>query len=178
MKQPMLPKIFLILGILASPITSAVKLGDYRPYHYEVLFTNPICKEYFYKTPLQSQSGQKVFSKTKNAYCKGGDSYRSTRRPESPHQRLVDWINDPSSQEIFLTYLSFSKQSIAKALCNAIEKRNVKVTLVIDANNEKDFHRMAKATYVSKCRPQNLAPNQSANIPTILTRGHSGRGKK
>lgn len=58
---------------------------------------------------------------------------------------------------MFLTYLSFSDSKVTKAVCNAIKKRNVAVTLIVDSKNNTQERRaqgaMAKFDEVSKCRP-------------------------
>ncbi len=169
--------LFLILLIGLPQTVNSIELRHYKPYNYEVLFTNPSCKSYLYETPLFSQTGQEIPGKTKDAYCKSGDSRRSGKREGAPLKRLLEWIEDSQTKEIFLAYLSFSKQSIAKALCQAIKKRNVKVTLVIDSRNETDPHRMAKANYLSRCRPQNISANHTPNDPVVITTGHDGRGR-
>lgn len=154
----------------------AVSLKDYSPYKYEVLFTNPVCKTYYYDEYVVSNSGEELGSKTKNAYCKSSDSSKSRARKNSPHRRLKDWIKDKNTKEIFLSYLSFSNGDIKKELCNAIRYRNVKVTFVIDKRNEEDSSRMATLRSLEKCRPQNV-PNDEANYPEVYTSGHQGGAK-
>jgi hypothetical protein len=171
-----------ILLLLVSNSVFAKKLRDYTPYKYEVLFTNPVCKEYKYSSPLKSNSGKLVYGKTKNSYCKSSDSSVSGRRKNSPHYRLIEWIKDPSTTEIFMAYLSFSKRSIAKELCKAVEQRNVKITLVMDSNNlpedgDNSNGRMSTAYYLKKCRPKNLTEGETPNLPRVYTRGGTGRGR-
>ncbi len=81
-----------------------------------------------------------------------------------------------------MAYLSFSKRSIAKELCKAVEQRNVKITLVMDSNNlpedgDSSSGRMSTAYYLKKCRPKNLAEGETPNLPRIYTRGGTGRGR-
>ena len=151
---------------------SAKSLKDYSPYKYEVLFTNPVCKTYAYDSPIRTRNGE-VASKTHGAYCKSGDSRRSTNRKNSPLTRLTEWLKDKNTKEIFMTSLSFSNSKVATELCNAV-KRNVKVTLIIDSNNEADTGRMAKARMVSRCEPQNIPSNEVKNYPTVITAGNIG----
>lgn len=170
--------LFLIsIMLLAFNAQSATSLKDYSPYKYEVLFTNPVCKTYAYDQPLYSNDGEEVLTKKKNAYCKSSDSNRSAKRENTPHTRLIDWIKDRKTKEIFMAYLSFSKSSIAKEICNAIKYRNVKVTLIIDKKNESDEGRMATANMIGRCRPKNIATGQTANYPVVVTGGHAGRGR-
>jgi len=82
-------------------------LTQYTPYKYEVLFTNPICGPYKYKSEVVSQSGKKLKQKPQNVYCKNQyDLKRSGENPMSPQYRLIEWINDPRTTEVFFTYLS------------------------------------------------------------------------
>ncbi len=164
-----------ITGLLSTSAL-AVSLKDYTPFEYEVLFTNPVCKQYFYNETVVSNSGDELISKTKDAYCKSSDSSKSRARKNSPHRRLKDWIKDKNTKEIFMAYLSFSNGDIQKELCNAIKYRNVKVTFVIDSNNESDPNRMAQLRKLSKCRPKNVAPGK-ANLPEVHTSGNRGGAK-
>lgn len=149
-------------------LAHGAKLTDFKPFQYEVLFTNPVCKTYKYNQPVMANNGEERVSKTKNAYCKGSDSRPSTNRANSPHQRLVDWIRDDNTKEIFLAYLSFSNRGIAKELCNAIKNRGIKVTLVFDSNNESDAGRMATANSLKKCQPG----TSGGEAPLVVTRGN------
>jgi hypothetical protein len=168
----------ILLALTLSVSSWAKNLTESRYFNYEVLFTNPDCKTYSYDAPLIAQSGKDITSKTPGAYCKSSDSRRSGQRANSPHKRLLEWIGNKDTKEIFMSYLSFSKNSVAKALCAAIQERNVKVTLIVDQNNEADPHRMAKARFVSRCRPKNLEANEFAMLPKLVTRGGTGRGSK
>ena len=125
-------KKIIFYGLFLLPLSSqANKLSDYQPYKYEVLFTNPACKEYKYSTPVFSNNGDKLFSKPKDVYCKLSDLKASALRENSPQFRLIEWIRAASTKEIFMAYLTFSNNSIAAELCNAV-KRGVKVTMVLD----------------------------------------------
>lgn len=166
----------LIASLFLSASAYGISLKDYTPYNYEVLFTNPVCKQYNYDQDVVSHNGDQLLSKTKDAYCKSSDSSKSRARKNSPHKRLIDWIKNKKTKEIFLAYLSFSNGSIQKELCNAIKYRNVKVTLVIDSNNEADDNRMAMARRLEKCRPKNVSHDE-ANIPEVYTSGNKGGAK-
>ena len=68
---------------------------------YEVLFTNPICKEYSYDGEVVSNGGKTLTAKPRNVFCSKADSAASAARPESPQNKLITWIQDPSTTEIF-----------------------------------------------------------------------------
>ncbi|MCO4795406.1 MAG: hypothetical protein KC493_16925 [Bacteriovoracaceae bacterium] len=155
-----------------SAISGATSLKDYTPYNYEVLFTNPVCKTYTYDGDVESNGGELLYSKPKGAYCKSSDSRASGNRHNAPQRRLIDWIRSSETKNIFLSYLSFSNRTIAKELCKAVEKRDVKITLVFDSNNEADAGRMATANFLGRCKNKD-----TGNSPYIVTRGnHSGLG--
>lgn len=168
--------ISLLFITLLSTSALAVSLKDYTPFEYEVLFTNPVCKQYYYNQDVVSNRGDELSSKTKDAYCKSSDSSKSRARKNSPHRRLKDWIRSPKTKEIFMAYLSFSNGDIQKELCNAIRYRNVKVTFVIDSNNESDDNRMIQLRRLSKCRPKNVS-DEEANLPEVYTSGNKGGAK-
>lgn len=155
---------------------NAKSITEFTPFKYDVLFTNPVCKTYYYDENVVSNDGEKLKSKTKDAYCKSSDSSKSRAQKTSPHRKLKDWIKDSKTKEIFLAYLSFSNGDIQKALCNAIKYRNVKVTLVIDSNNEEDASRMAQARALEKCRPKNTN-GEEPNYPEVYTSGNRGGAK-
>jgi phosphatidylserine/phosphatidylglycerophosphate/cardiolipin synthase-like enzyme len=128
----------------------AIKLKDYTPYKYEVLFTNPICKTYRYHRPVLNNNGDRISSKPKNVYCKSGDSSASKNKSNSPYKRLVQWIASPRTKKIFMAYLSFSNGGVGSALCKAM-KKGVEVTLIIDNNNTSEASRMAQAKKLQRC---------------------------
>jgi len=146
----------------------ATSIKDFKPFDYEVLFTNPECKLYAYDQPQINSNGDEVKSKTKNAYCKSSDSSRSQNRSDSPHSRFIDWISDTKTKSIFMAYLSFSKHSVAEELCRAV-KRGVKLTMIIDSNNDGDVNRMRELDYISKC-------GQNSTDVRLELRGGEGRG--
>jgi len=103
---------------------------------YDVVFTNPICALYEYAQPVAKAGGAgEVSAKPKNVFCTKEDSVASGSRPESPQSRLKAWIDDTvSGDDLFLSYLSFSDDVIADALCEAAQ-RGVDVDLVLDKDN-------------------------------------------
>src|SRR5436190_16700957 len=85
---------------------------------YDVLFTNPLCREYTYATPVKTADGSKTLTaKPKNVYCSHTDMAASAARPSSPQNKLLTWITPlGAGDEIFLAYLSFSNSAIGDAL--------------------------------------------------------------
>lgn len=152
-------------------ITAALSLGsqalaknlkDYTPYEYDVRFTNPVCAEYKYDSPVLSNSGDTLTAKPKNAYCKNSDEAASAAQSEAPIKKLLSWINDKNTKEIFFTYLSFSNDTVLEALCSAIEKRDVKVRFVLDSESGS-----RAAAELLKCKSLT-----AKNHPEFFPRGH------
>ncbi len=136
---------------LALPLMSqAAKLSDYAPYEFEVLFTNPVCAEYKYDEPVEANDGSLLYAKPKNVYCKPSDLARSAARSTSPQRRLIEWISDESTEEVFMAYLSFSNQAVAEALCEAVG-RGVKLTVVLDAEPEEEEEGNSLAEGLKRC---------------------------
>lgn len=135
------------------------RLADYSPHKYEILFTDPICGVYKYKKEMLSQSGKRLTQKPENVYCKNKyDLKRSSENPMSPQYRLIEWINDPATKEIFFTYLSFSNKAVRTALCDAAQKRDVKINFVIgdDPNTTDDDKSQVIADELVACSPKNI----------------------
>ncbi len=126
--------IFVFIGLLNY--AHAVRLQDYIPFDYDVRFTNPQCATYKYETPVVSKSGQPLVQKPQNVYCKPSDEAANTNRPGTPSEKLLEWINQPKTTEIFMTYLSFSNTEITKAICAAMTQRHVRVRIVQDAEQD------------------------------------------
>jgi hypothetical protein len=105
---------------------------------YEAAFTNPICALYEYAQPVaNARNTGELLAKPKNVFCTKADSEASGSRPESPQSRLKAWVDDTvSGDELFLSYLSFSDDVIAQALCEAAQ-RGVDVNFVLDKDNTK-----------------------------------------
>ncbi|MBA2540059.1 MAG: hypothetical protein H0V17_10530 [Deltaproteobacteria bacterium] len=123
---------------------------------YDVLFTNPLCREYTYPTPMKTADGKDTLTtKPKNVYCSHEDVEMSAARPESPQNRLVEWVTPlGAGDEIFLAYLSFSNKAVSAKLCDAA-KRGAKVTFVLDSMS-------TEADKLKACGAE------------ILLRGHAG----
>jgi hypothetical protein len=123
---------------------------------YDVLFTNPLCREYTYPTPMMTADGSATLTaKPKNVWCSSSDSAASAARPSSPQYKLLEWIK-PLGQgdEIFLAYLSFSNAAVSTELC-AAANRGTKITFVLDAES-------TQSNALKACGA------------TILLRGHAG----
>lgn len=124
-------KSFLLLALGMSLSAHAVKLKDYQPYNYEVLFTNPECATYVYENPVRSNSGEMLTQKPQNVYCTYNDARKSQVRDTSPNQRLVDLIRDSRTETLHMSYLSFSNGRVISEICKALkdDSRDLKVTL-------------------------------------------------
>jgi hypothetical protein len=103
---------------------------------YDAVFTDPICALYEYAQPVANARNTGMLTeKPHNVFCTKADSEPSGSRPESPQSRLKAWVDDTvSGDELFLSYLSFSDDVIATALCEAAQ-RGVDVKFVLDKNN-------------------------------------------
>lgn len=124
-------KSFLLILSCFCSNAFAVKLSDYKPFKFEVLFTNPVCQTYKYDRMVTTHSGEIVDSKPQNVYCKPADENTSVARENSPQYRLVEWITAKDTKEIHAAYLSFSSKNIVSAMCSALQ-RGVKIKLVLD----------------------------------------------
>ena len=133
---------------------------------YTVLFTNPVCKKYAYAEDEEvlSNAGERLTHKPENVFCAPGDAAASGTRDSSPQKKLVDWINDPETKEIFFAYLSFSNKVVAGELCKAVAERNVKITMVLDRGTD-----LSTANQVLACHPGNADPSLE---PRLELRGH------
>ena len=163
--------IFLFLGFGAQ--SQAVRLAD-EVSQYEVLFTNPICRQYVYPKPVESISGELLYGKPKNAYCTSGvDSnqwYSKARPTDSPQKRIIEWISNPNTKEVFLAFLSFSNTPIGKALCRAAD-HGVQINFVMDVNSLKEDG--AHAERLLRC-----GRGQYGKVPRVIPRGHTGSGRQ
>ncbi len=135
---------------------------------YEVLFTNPVCRRYDYAADqvVTTAAGERLLSKPENVYCTRADAAASGARAESPQNKLITWIDDPSTEEVFLAYFSMSNAPVTEALCRAIEERDVKVTIVLDQGSDR-----ARAEQVMACAPKSGDPERA---PQLLLRGGEG----
>ena len=149
-------KISALLLCILSANSWAVKLSDYRPYKFEALFTNPICETYSYDRPLTTEGGKTVTAKPKNVYCKPADESASVARNTSPQYRIVEWISDKDTKELYLAYLSFSSKNVTAALCSAV-KNGVKISIVLDGGADNANPTLnASAEGLKKCGDKNL----------------------
>lgn len=128
----------------------AARLSELKPFKFEVLFTNPVCKNYKYDSSVITSSGKTLQSKPQNVYCKQADETASVSRINSPQYRLVEWISDKETKEIYLAYLSFSAKNVVDALCDAV-KSGVKLKIVLDG---KDLNKSAEK--LKTCNTNNL----------------------
>jgi len=143
---------------LISQKISGITLKSRDPinYNYKVLFTNPICQDYFYKLPVENRNGNVLTTKPKNVYCGRSDFETNFKRDEnhpqgqSPVNKLMQLINDHNTKEIYASYLSFSSKEVTQALCDAITLRNVKVTVVLDGRTEERSISSAIVSYDKK----------------------------
>jgi hypothetical protein len=135
---------------------------------YSVLFTNPLCREYAYPAGQQvlSNSGEVLTHKPKDVYCGPDDGLASADRDTSPQKKLLEWIKDPETTEIFFAYLSFSNKVVGAEICKAVQERNVKVTFVLDRETD-----LGAANTLLACQPGNGDPNLK---PRLELRGHDG----
>lgn len=156
-------------GASVDDVTAGPKL----PFdEYTLLFTNPVCRPYPYGAGQRvvSNGGEPLAQKPVNVYCSSSDRDRSAWRESSPQRKLVEWIRDPETKEIFFTYLSFSNGTVAEELCKAIRRRSVKVTFVLDRKPDND---LTRARELLACEPGNGDPEAR---PRLELRGHDGEG--
>lgn len=123
---------------------------------YDVLFTNPLCREYTYADPVETADGSATLTtKPKNVYCSREDVAASAMRPTSPQNKLLSWLAPlGADDEVFLAYLSFSNVAVSDRLCE-IAQAGGKVTFVLDAAS-------TQSDRLKQCGA------------TILLRGHAG----
>lgn len=133
---------------------------------YTVLFTNPVCRKYAYPANQEvlSNAGERLTNKPENVYCGPSDSAASAERETSPQKKLLEWIKDPETTEIFFAYLSFSNKVVGAEICKAVQERNVKVTFVLDRETD-----LGAANTLLACQPGNGDPNLK---PRMELRGH------
>lgn len=100
---------------------------------YDVLFTNPLCADYPYASPVETADGSATLTqKPKNVWCTSADVDASAARPTSPQHKLLSWLDGlGAGDEVFLAYLSFSNRVVADKLCE-IAQAGAKVTFVLD----------------------------------------------
>ncbi|MBW2528735.1 MAG: hypothetical protein JRI23_31460 [Deltaproteobacteria bacterium] len=135
---------------------------------YQVLFTNPVCDLYEYgpDQEVYSVAGERLLAKPKDAFCTKADAEASGARPESPQHKMVEWIQDPSTEHVFFAALSFSNSVIQEELCRAVTERSVKVEFVMDRDSD-----LTKANRLLACQP---ASGDPADAPELHLRGKEG----
>jgi len=165
MKKTVFCTLLCTLLFLGASITYGAKL-DY--YDYKILFTNPVCGPYWYGDDQKvfSVSGDRIDHKPENVFCNYGDAEVSGARSSSPQNKLIKWIRNKKTREIFMAYLSFSNRPVATALCEAIEERSMKLTVLLDQTTN-----TTRASEVLKCRPAN---GKKSHRPRLILRGHEG----
>jgi len=154
----------LIFGILFSLTANAARLSDYSHYEFDVRFTNPECREYFYTKPVDSVGGERLKAKPKNAFCTFSDAAKSSSKPESVQYKLLSWIKSSETKEVFFSSLSFSNSAVRAELCRAAE-RGVKIRFVLDQNTE-----LKEADALAKCGRDGAHPEY------VLRGGGEGTG--
>ncbi|MCB0367497.1 MAG: hypothetical protein H6624_02515 [Bdellovibrionaceae bacterium] len=163
--------LLVLVGLSQGMSAWGARLQDSEFFDYDLRFTNPSCRTYYYPRGVTSNSGESLRAKPKNAFCSSSDASRSAARKGSPEYKILEWINSPETKEIFFTFLSFSNGRVAEALCQAA-KRGVKITFSIDTpvgTPEEQERKVARAKELEQCRPRGGGPG-----PTFLTRGHEG----
>lgn len=140
----------ILLFSLVSSNSWAVKLSDYNPYKFEVLFTNPVCETYSYNRPVVTNSGHNLGSKPANVYCKPSDEGASVSRKNSPQYRLIEWITAKDTKELYVAYLSFSSKNIVSSMCTAL-KNGAKITMVLDGGEGPEVATNKDAEGLKKC---------------------------
>ena len=121
-----------ISNVWSITLEQASDRGTPGVFNYDVLFTNPVCDGFEYEVEIKSEEGELLTKKPVGAWCSKSSADASGARESSPQNRLVKIINDPTTKEIFLTYLSFSNGAVTDALVENIESRDLKVTLMFD----------------------------------------------
>jgi len=166
-------KFSVLLLCLLSLKSWAIKLSDYSPYKFEALFTNPVCETYSYTTPIISENGKILESKPKNVYCKPADEAASVARSDSPQYRIIEWISDKDTKELYLAYLSFSSKNVVKALCSAVSK-GVKLSMVLDGGEDgKNPSPNKDAEALKKCGDSSLVQVTYRGSTTGLGYAHN-----
>ena len=150
-----------------GPVTAAAP-GALSFIEWDVRFTNPTCESYPYAEAdvVAAVNGERLLAKPKDTFCtKQKDFVPSAERLVSPQYKLLEWINDPATKEIFFAYLSISNQDVKNALCKASE-RGVKITFVMDSTQDATIR-----TALEACGP---AGGDLTTHPKGILRGNNG----
>jgi len=136
---------------------------------FEVLFTNPPCPAYAFAdgANVRSFGGTSLTNTPPGVFCKAWDATAAGEQSASPQKRLVEWIRDPATEEVFFAYLSFSNRVVLRELCNAVETRGVKVRFVLDKGTD-----LAAANALLACKPPE---GQADRAPALVLRGNTSR---
>ena len=101
----------------------------------EVRFTNPKCIVHDYEEEVFSNDGALLLAKPEGAYCAGSlDFSNSFTWEDSPRQKLIEWVKDPQTKEIFFAFQTITDGGVLGAICEEIKSRNIKVTFVLSRN--------------------------------------------
>lgn len=121
-----------------SPAAAGPELAKTPDFKYDVLFTDPTCDNYKYSPAQKSiKSGKTLEQKPKDVYCKSSDIDKSGKRESSPQNRLIQWINNPETSEIWFTYLSVRNKTVLTAMCEAFKKGHLKkVTFAMSSTED------------------------------------------
>jgi hypothetical protein len=112
-------------------------------------------------------------SKPKNVYCKPADEAASVARSDSPQYRIIEWISDKDTKELYLAYLSFSSKNVVKALCSAVSK-GVKLSMVLDGGEDgKNPSPNKDAEALKKCGDSSLVQVTYRGSTTGLGYAHN-----
>ena len=153
-----------------APLAQASKLADDPQFAYDVRFTNPVCTQYNYSSPVTAVDGTtQLTHKPLNVFCTASDAAASASRPESPQYKLLEWINDPTTTEITFMYLSFSNKTVEKALCDRA-KNGVKIKFVVDSS---PGNADGASTDLKNCAPDNVQLEVRGHEP-LLANGTEG----
>ena len=169
LKRPLVS--LLTIGVSFS--AQAVKLSDYKPFEYKVIFTNPVCKSHSYPEKVKTTTEVRL-QKERKMPTVNQQTVDTTKEGLTIHTESQKWINDPKTEEFYVLPV-FSKKTLARELCKAVEERNVKIIVIDQKNKEKETRNATANFFLSATRKTSTA--KSANKPKIYYRGHTGREK-
>ena len=93
-------------AVMDGPVTAAAP-GALSFIEWDVRFTNPTCESYPYAEAdvVAAVNGERLLAKPKDTFCtKQKDFVPSAERLVSPQYKLLEWINDPATKEIFFEH--------------------------------------------------------------------------
>lgn len=181
--------ILMFVSPASSDAYSVTREYSESEFEYDVRFTNPECRTYRYQRGIENRAGDKILrEKPRNVYCSSRDRRASENRRESPTTKLLNWIEDPNTEEIFMAFLSFSNGTVADALCKAVKERGVKIRVVLDEgaasvlvdedtgrpildrSGRRQYPKLERMLQVKRCAEE--AGNE--NLVEYVLRGRSG----